>query len=274
MTLRTDAATPRTFWIPALSLLAGLVLVTIGLALVVGYVRATFADLSMLFWGLVLPGIGVPLLALGLGMMLLAWHARRSPAAHRFARRALWTLAIAGCGLAFAGHLRWREQQAASVESSRQAQLASDARRLQPLMVAIERDALLVQAQPGPGLDGRYRWTLQASDGQAVLYTASRTLELRGTAAAITQRIEFDTLFQGCFEPAPPSSYACVAQAGSDNLLRVSGQLQLLSDGNGNVPASGPRAGPPAAITERQLLVETFNDGDAIRIGRVQPLPR
>lgn len=266
--------TPQPGWIPALSLLAGLALVAGGLGLLVAYVRAIFADLSMLFWGLVLPGIGVPLLALGIGMLLLAYRARRSQAARRFAMRALWTLAIAGCGLALAGHLRWRQNQAAFTASNRQARFdavrASDARRLQPLAVTIEPDALLVRAQPGQGLDGEYRWTLQLADQDATLFTASRTLQLRGAATAVRQRIPFSDVFRGCFGSAPPSSYACVAHAGSDNLLVVRGQLRLLADRNGAVTGTGLRAGPPAAIAERTLRVETFNDGNAIRVGRVQ----
>jgi hypothetical protein len=272
------ATATRSGWIPLLSLLAGLALVATGLALVVGYVRATFADLSLLFWGLVLPGIGVPLLALGIGMLLLAYHARRSQAARRFAKRALWILAIAGCGLALAGQLRWRQNQAAFATSSHQAQLdtvrASDARRLQPLAVTIRPDALLVQAQPGPGLDGQYRWTLQVNDERAILFTASRTFELHGAAAAISQRIEYSTLFRGCFDPAPPQSYACVAHAGSDNLLVVRGRLDLIADSNGTVTGSGPHIGPPGTITAQAVRVETFNDGNAIREGRVQLVQR
>jgi hypothetical protein len=266
----------RPGWIPLLSLLAGLGLVATGMALVVAYLRATLADLSMLFWGLVLPGIGVPLLALGGGMLLLSRHARRSPPARRVAKRALWALAIVACVLALAGHLRWRQQQAASAESSRQLQIdgarARSTRRLQPLALGIERDALLVRAQPMPGPDGDYRWTLQVADGNTILFEVSRTLSLHGAAATIAERIAFPDLFRGCFAPAPLPSYACVAHAGSDTLLEVRGQLQWLDRSGGG--ASQARVPPPAAIASRRLRVETFNTGNAIQVRKVAPEPR
>jgi hypothetical protein len=280
LNVQGDGAPPaaRPGWIPLLSLLAGLGLVAIGLALVVGYIRATFADLSMLFWGLVLPGIGVPLLALGIGMLLLARHARRSPAALRVAKRALWALAIGACMLALVGHLRWRQQQAGFAESSRQMQLdtarARDARRLQPLALTLQPDALLVQAQPTPGLDGDYRWTLQVVDGSTTLFGVSRVLSLHGASAAIGERIAFPELFRKCFAPAPLPSYACVAHAGSDNLLEVRGRLQLLANPSGSLAASRARTPPPAAVASRQLRIETFNTGNAIQIRQMALEPR
>jgi len=268
-----DSSATRPGWIPLLSLLAGLGLVVLGTGLVAAYVRASLAELSMLFWGLVLPGIGVPLLALGIGMLLLARHARRSPAAHRFATRALLVLLVAGSALACLGYLRWRQQQAAFDASVRQLQHDAarwrDARRLQPLALTLQPDALRVQAQPAAGLDGDYRWTLQVSDDRAILYTASRVLALHGAAAAIAERIAFSDLFRRCFDPAPPPSYACVAHAGSDNLLQVRGQLQLLADHDGPVTAPG-HPGSSAAIAAKTLRIETFNTGRAIRVGRVR----
>jgi hypothetical protein len=218
----------RPGWIPLLSLLAGSGLVATGAALVVAYIRATLADLSMLFWGLVLPGIGVPLLALGIGMLLLARQARRSPPALRIAKHVLWGLAIVACQ----------------------------------------------QAQALPGLDGDYRWTLQVADGGTILFQVSRTLSLRGASAVIDERIAFAELFRGCFAPAPLPSYACVAHAGSDNLLDVRGQLQWLTDRSGVVAASRARTPPPAAIASRRLRIETFNTGNSIQVRQVAAEPR
>jgi hypothetical protein len=268
----------RPGWIPLLSLLAGSGLVATGAALVVAYIRATLADLSMLFWGLVLPGIGVPLLALGIGMLLLARQARRSPPALRIAKHVLWALAIVACLLALAGHLRWRQQRAGLAESNRQLQSdaarARRARQLQPLTLGLEPDAMLVQAQALPGLDGDYRWTLQVADGGTILFQVSRTLSLRGASAVIDERIAFAELFRGCFAPAPLPSYACVAHAGSDNLLDVRGQLQWLTDRSGVVAASRARTPPPAAIASRRLRIETFNTGNSIQVRQVAAEPR
>ena len=252
--------------VPVLCCLAGVLLIAGGVWAIASYARAAMDDRSMLFWALVILGIGCALLGAGACLLLLArnaWHGDAS--AQVLARNALLGLCLVAAIALVAGHARLRQAEADARVFARDAALQAErtrnARRLGELEVVAGNDALSVRAQPTPGLDGHYRWTLQVSTNEAALYQSSRMLWLQGATAPVTQHLRFDDLFAGCFGPVAIKAYACVRDAGASDVYTVRAQLELVAE-----PVDGrAMVHPPIrSVSARQLTLDTRTSDRAV----------
>ena len=249
---------------------AGLLLVAGGAWAIAAYVQAVAADLSMLFWALVIAGLGMALLGAGAGFLLLAYKSSREASAAVLARRALLGLCLLSAVVAVAGHFRLRQVQAGTLalerEAATRAERQRSARKLDSLELGTRgHEALLVRARPTPGLDGRYRWTLQVSSNEATLFESSRVLSLQGAATPITQSVRFDDLFAGCFAPTPVQAYACVRNAEAGDAYTVQARLELMDD---HIDDDASRmTQPPIRSTRTALLtLDTRASDDAVKV--------
>lgn len=261
--------------VPLLSCLAGTLLVAAGLWAMGAYVRAAMDDLSMAYWGLVVPMVGIGLVGAGLGFLVLARNAWRGSAKGQvLALRSLLALGLVSTLLAVAVHLRQQRMDAERVLLKQDERLQSDrrrdARKLKPLDVRLDdHDAILVNATPTAGVDDQYRLTVTVSTDHIVYFISSRTLTLQGTAVPITQRLRFEDVFALCFAAAPPpEAYACVRNAEAGEFYTVEARLELLDDRRRS-PVT-PGHGAPDIVSIRSVglhLVTRATDHDVMVIG-------
>jgi hypothetical protein len=261
--------------VPLLCCFTGALLIGGGIWAIASYLQAVAADMSMLFWALVIAGLGVGLLGVGVGFLVLARRSWDGDASTRaLARNALLGLCLLFVALLVMGHLRLQriqdETRAFEQDAAMQTDLERRARKLGQLDVeAAGGEALLVRTQPTPGLDGRYRWTLRVSSNEATLFQSSRVLSLQGATPPIAQRLRFDELFAACFGATPVKAYACVRNAGAGDLYTVEGQLELM-DGriDGGVATDAIRTPHPVIRSSRatQLTLDTRTSNDAVTV--------
>lgn len=258
--------------VPLLSCLVGAALIALGLLAIVSYIRAASADLSMLFWGLFLPVVGIGMLGLGAGFLVLGRKAWRADAgAQRLARYSLLGLAILSTILAVAGHFRQQRIQAEARVLAQADQLQADrernARKLGQLDVAFSgNDSILVRATPTPGLDGHYRLTLKVFNDQTVFVESSRELSLQGAVSPIAQRLRFADIFAKCFAHVPIKAYTCVRNTEARDSYTVRARLELVDDGRSSPAFYGGRPIPIQSSRTVELTLDTRTSDRAVMV--------
>lgn len=258
--------------LPLLSCLVGAALTALGLLAIVSYIRAAITDLSMLFWGLFLPVVGVAMLGFGAGLLVLGRKAWRGDAgAQRLAGHSLLGLAILATILGVAGHFRQQRMQAEGHVFAQADQLRADrernARKLGQLDVALSgNDSILVRATPTPGLDGHYRFTLKVFNDQAVFVESSRELSLQGAVSPIAKRLRFADIFAKCFTNVPIEAYTCVRNTEARDSYTVRAYLELVDDGRGSDALYGSRPIPIQSIRTVELTLDTRTSDHAVMV--------
>lgn len=256
--------------VPLLALLVGAILVATGLLAIGAYVRGGFTDLSLLYWALFLPFVGIGMVGAGTCLLVIARKAwRGEPSALALARHSLLGLGIASATLVAAGHFRQQQIEAETRVLDQRFGLRGDrernTRKLDRLDIAVAgHQSIIIRAQPSAGLDGRYRWTLKVFNDQAVLYESSRELSLRGAVPAIVRRMDFAELFAKCFDPVPSDAYACVRNAGARELYIVQARLELIDDGRERPTSAERRYNPIQATASAELELDTRTTDQAV----------
>lgn len=255
--------------LPLLAMLVGVGLTGLGLFAIVAYVQAVAVELSMLFWALFLPVIGVCVSALGVFFITLGRNARKPGAAARWVGPALVVVSLSAGVLTVNWIARGRQIDAESRALAIQEKLRSERERsshkIETLMVDVAVDGLVVRTQTSSGAGGRYRLTLEVTDESASLFARAETLMLKGGSANIVRLIPYADLFRICRNYSgggPP--YACVAGGWADNLLTATTRLQLLEDPRGPSMGDAERGIAPIASSSSadfNLSTRTTQEG-------------
>lgn len=211
-------------FIPVLTIIAGVLLVTGGLLLVGFYIYTVVqslgqADSSLIFWYIPIVFLGLMLSAAGVFFIAIGYKARTKPALHKLSKNSLIVLLlvfILTVTFVWIGEFRADQTRKELQEQHRVLSKLMEIEKIEFLNISTEEFTLRTSITGEQ--TGEYEMTVNIFDSQDALYQTSELHKLNNLENEIITELSFDQIFEACRnDNSTNRSYFCVDNTGTSN---------------------------------------------------------
>ncbi|WP_069132081.1 hypothetical protein [Rhodohalobacter halophilus] len=211
-------------FIPLLTVITGVILVTCGLLLVGFYIYTAIhsigqADSSLIFWNIPIVFLGLMLSVAGVFFIVTGYNARTKPSLYKLSKYLLIVLLIVTIfTIAYVWFGEYRAEQIRN-ELRVQHEILSELMEIESVEIRnLSTEAFILHTIITGEQTGEYEMTVKLFDSQDELYQTSELHNLINLENEIITELTFDDLFKICRDSGSENrSYFCVDGAGTNN---------------------------------------------------------
>ena len=265
-----------------LSILAGVFLTLLGLACIGFYIAAVIAalgqpDRSIVFWYLVFPMIGVPLVGTGIYFFVIGIKAYKDPAQYltqlRYSLIVLGGVVLVVSSLAILDQVQTdRQRHAMAHQEAVRSTLKEEMHRIAGVTIDHhDTGGFTFSITVAPGLPGSYRLVTEVANSQAVFLEETQMMSLDSGEKRLIRHVPFDRLFRKCADSFRDSNvYVCIENTGAKSVFTIESQLTLLRDQKGAVDVIDARGSALDSVGKTGFSLDTFTGPHGVRVEHFQ----